>query len=191
MAFDSAIPTFGSCNGSAMFHIQFASIKVIITAGMALVLKRDSRRNPMFYLVGIIMDFLSLVFICVAIGVFLGDVYPGRAAIQPPYCYIWTDDMSNNNKTTHYDPVNGNTETCNITLGLGFYLYCIVLVLTTVNFIGEFVIAEPASNKSNLSYGAKNAWNTVFGRVREGRIKSAIIKPSSCWVEPINEEINQ
>jgi hypothetical protein len=149
------------------------------------------------------MDFLSLVFICVAIGIYLGDVYPGRAAIQPPYCDIWIDSMSNYNNynasstststsPTDYDPAgNGNTPTCSITLGLGFYLYCIVLVLTTVNFIGEFVIAEPPSEKSNLSYGARNAWNTVFGRVRDGRIKSAIIKPSSCWVEPINQETNK
>jgi hypothetical protein len=51
MAMDSAIPTFGGCVGNAMFHIQFASLKVVITAGIALVLKRDARRNPLFYLI--------------------------------------------------------------------------------------------------------------------------------------------
>jgi len=129
-----------------------------VSSGLALVLKRDAKNNPFFYLIGVVMDFLSLVFIALAIGLFRSGVFPGRSDVQPPYCNLWTETVG--------------TE-CSIRLGAGFYFYCAVLILTATNFIGEFCIAE-----RDQTYGARKAWSTVFRRVRQGRFKS-VYKPTS------------
>jgi hypothetical protein len=48
-----------------------------------------------------------------------------------------------------------------------------MLVLISANFIAEFFIAG-----GNETYGVRTAWNTVFNRVRQGRLKSALYKPT-------------
>jgi hypothetical protein len=37
---------FGECNDQDLFHVQFATMKVLTSSGLALVLKRDSQTNP-------------------------------------------------------------------------------------------------------------------------------------------------
>lgn len=149
---------FGHCTDNELFHVKFASMKVLISSGLAMVLKRDARSNPLFYLIGIVMDFLSMVFISVAIGVFRGKIFPGREEVQPSYCDTW------------YKYVGTN---CTVNVGYGFWFFCAVLVLSTVNFLVEFCIAD-----KDLTYGARSAWDTVLRRVRQRRFKS-VYKPQS------------
>jgi hypothetical protein len=39
---EGAVQSFGHCNDSELFHVHFASVKVLISSGLALVLKRDA-----------------------------------------------------------------------------------------------------------------------------------------------------
>jgi len=187
--------TFGFCSSREIFHVHFLFLKVVISSGFALVLKRDAKQNPMFYLIGILMDFLSIIFLLASISVFYLHVYPGRPEVQPPYCSVWMD--YNRNGEDDMDDSPSQNSPCRITLGAGFWLSCLVLVLACINFLGEFIIAETVTARrhgnddddqsnnnfdtENAAYGARNAYNTVFGRVREGRFKSALIKPASCF----------
>jgi hypothetical protein len=156
--FKEPVDTFGHCDDKEVFHTQFATIKVLVSSGLALVLKRDAKQNPLFYLVGIVMDFLSLVFISLAIGMFYGAIYPGRNEIQPSYCELWTETVGT---------------ACNMRVGSGFMLFCVVLVITTSNFVVEFGISE-----SGQTYGVRSAYNTVSGRIQQGRFQS-VYKPTS------------
>ena len=156
--FKEPVDTFGQCDDKEVFHTQFATIKVLISSGLALVLKRDAKQNPLFYLVGVVMDFLSLVFISLAIGMFYGAIYPGRNEVQPSYCELWTDTVGT---------------ACSMRVGSGFVLFCIVLVITTSNFIVEFYISERGQ-----TYGARSAYRTVRRRIQQGRFQS-VYKPTS------------
>jgi hypothetical protein len=120
---------------------------------------------------GVVMDFLSMVFISVAIGLFRAKIFPGRVEIQPSYCEIWTQHVGTS---------------CSIKLGAGFFFFCAVLVLTTVNFMVEFCTAE-----KDQRYGARSAWNTVFQRVKQGRFKSVYKPQSELGVRSAVHEINE
>jgi hypothetical protein len=93
------------------------------------------------------MDFLSLVFISVAIGMFRATVFPGRDDIQPAYCDIWDERVGT---------------ACSIRLGSGFYFYCAVLALTTTNFVVEFCVVE-----RDHVFGARSAWYAAFRQLQQ------------------------
>ena len=146
--------TFGDCDTNTLFHVQFATVKVLIGSSLALIFKRNARQNPFFYLIGVFMDLLSLVFIALAVGLFYAAIFPGRNEIDPPYCQLWQEQVG--------------THQCSVKLGAGYWIYCTILILITVNFTGELFL--PPSEK-NQAYGAQSATAAVLRRVRQRRFR--------------------
>jgi hypothetical protein len=168
---DGDTSTFGLCDSSEIFHMQFATIKVLLGSSLALIFKRDARRNPFFYLVGVVMDVLSLVFISLAVGLFYGGIFPGRDDIDPSYCELWRQQVGTND--------------CSIKIGDGFWFYCTILILTTFNFTSEFLL--PA-NEENRAYGVRSAVKTVLRRIRQRRFKDILHKPQSDFLHAPSKE---
>ena len=146
--------TFGDCDTNTLFHVQFATVKVLIGSSLALIFKRNARQNPFFYLIGVFMDLLSLVFIALAVGLFYAAIFPGRNEIDPPYCQSWQEQVG--------------TDQCSVKLGAGYWIYCTILILITINFTGEIFL--PLSER-NQAYGAQSAIATVVRRVRQRRFR--------------------
>ena len=165
-----------SDNGTTNCHHNI--LYVMIFGGLALFLKHDAKRNPMFYLGGIISDIATIFFASLAIHSFYTNIYPGRSEIDLSLC-----DQFNSVRVINGVSYNG-TDDCNISLGYGFWVLCVVLLITVLNYVTEFV-----DNEIGLEYGAINAFKTVFNRARKGRIRSAILGPASIY--EISEEIVQ
>jgi len=162
--------TYGDCIPKELVEVYAGFLKVMIFGGLALFLKHDAKRNPMFYLGGIISDIATILFVSLAIHSFYTKIYPGRSEIEPSFCDQFSS-VSVINGTSY----NG-TDDCNISLGSGFWVLCVVLLITVLNFVTEFV-----DNEIGQEYGAINAFKTVFNRVRKGRMKSAILGPASIY----------
>ena len=170
--------TYGYCVPHQLLEVYAGFIKVIISGGLALFMKHDAKRNPMFYLGGILFDILTILFVSVAIHRFYKDIYPGRSDIDPSVCEQLSS-VSVINGVSY-----GGSDDCNISLGSGFWTLCVVLVITVLNFVTEFI-----HNEIGQEYGAINAFKTVFKRLRKGRMRSAILGPASIY--EISEETLQ
>jgi hypothetical protein len=160
--------TYGDCIPKELVEVYAGFLKVMVFGGLALFLKHDAKRNPMFYLGGIISDVATIFFVSLAIRSFYTKIYPGRSEIEPSLC-----DQFSSVSVINGVSYNG-TDDCNISLGSGFWVLCVVLLITVLNFVTEFV-----DNEIGQKYGAINAFKTVFNRVRKGRMKSAILGPAS------------
>jgi hypothetical protein len=169
---------YGNCIPRELLDVYEGFLKVIIFGGFSLFLKRDAKRNPMFYLGGIISDIITIIFVSLAIYSFYTKIYPGRSEIEPSLC-----DQFNSVSVINGVSYNG-TDDCNISLGSGFWVLCVVLLMAVLNFVTEFV-----DNEIGQEYGAINAFKTVFNRLRKGRMKSAILDPASIY--HISQEIVQ
>jgi hypothetical protein len=170
------LKNFGDCKPFYKYKIIFTIIKIVVSGGMALFLKRDAAKNPLFYLGGLCADVATIFLVCIAIVVFMTQIYPGRNGIKPSFCDQYSELRNAFLDDNDESPKNID-ETCEIYLGAGFYVLCVVLVLTVVNLLTEFFAGEIGSE-----YGAWNAYNTVLKRVRRREFQSALFGPSSYYV---------
>jgi len=166
---DLGMKPFGACKPFYIYKILFTVLKIIISGGSALFLKRDAAKNPLFYLGGLCADVATIVMVCMAITIFMLQIYPGRSGIDPSFCYQY-----NTLRSSYLG--SDDSETCSIRLGAGFAVLCVVLVLTVVNLVAEFIVGETAE------YGAMNAINTVVKRVRRREFQDALYGPSSYYI---------
>ncbi len=169
---------FGDCKAFYKYKVVFTLIKIVVTAGSALFLKRDAARNPFFYLGGLIADVSTVVLVVIAIVVFMTQIYPGRPGIEPSFC----DQYGNLRKIfLGGDEPTEDVEVCDIRLGQGFYVLCAVLPLTVVNLLIEFLAGEIGSE-----YGAMNAFKTVMKRVKRKEYQDALFGASSYHRRTLN-----
>jgi len=144
--------TFGRCSPNNVRNVKMGYMLALVAAVLALAFQKDAKKKPFFFLTGFVMHFLSMVKLGWSIGEFYAGVYPGRPEIDPSYCEMWTDIFQ--------------AGACSIQLGNGFILTCTALVLVFIGFVGELVAQRGAT------YGVRSAFDTLFGRVRRGRLKS-------------------
>ena len=167
------LKNFGDCKPIYTYKVLFTLLKVVITAGAALFLKRDAARNPFFYLGGLVADVATVALVVSAIVVFMTQIYPGRSGIEPSFCDQYTTLW---NAFLGDGEASKETEVCNISLGPGFYVLCAVLPLTVVNLLVEFIAGEIDSE-----YGAVNAFQTVFKRLKRKEYRDAVLGSSNFY----------
>ena len=162
------IKNYGDCTNFDKLEVYAAFAKILFFGGASLFLKRDAAKNPLFYLAGLGSDVGTILFVCLAIHSFLTKIYPGRKEIEPSFC----DQYNHMKNMLGFENPEDN---CSIHLGPGFYVLCVVLVLTVVNLLAEFLVGELGSK-----YGAFNAITTITNRLRR-RDFEGIMKPASCY----------
>mmetsp|Transcript_5794 Transcript_5794/g.14467 ORF Transcript_5794/g.14467 Transcript_5794/m.14467 type:complete len:587 (+) Transcript_5794:56-1816(+) len=160
---------FGDCKLLFKYKMLLGLAKLVIASGLALFMKRDAAKNPLFYLGGLVADLGSIIAVCMIMVTFLSAIYPGRGGIDPPFCDRYSECVLG------VEP--GNPENCSISFGPGFVLLCLLLPLIAGNLVVELVAGEIGSK-----YGAINAFHTVLKRVRKQEYKKAVFHPASFYL---------
>lgn len=168
----SDLKNFGDCKAIYKYKVIFTLLKIVTSAGSALFLKRDAAKNPFIYLGGLAADFATIGLVIMAITVFMTKIYPGRSGIEPPFCDQY---VAMRNDFLDED-VELSEDICNISLGSGFWMLCLVLPLTIVNLVVEFLAGEIGQE-----YGAINAFQTVMKRLKRKDYQDALFGASSFY----------
>mmetsp|Transcript_13260 Transcript_13260/g.33372 ORF Transcript_13260/g.33372 Transcript_13260/m.33372 type:complete len:636 (+) Transcript_13260:94-2001(+) len=172
----SELKNFGDCKAIYKYKVIFTLLKIIISAGSALFLKRDAAKNPFIYLGGLVADFATIVLVIMAITVFMVSIYPGRRGIEPSFCDQYSE-LRNAFLAVDGEALSESTEEiCDIKLGAGFFILVAVLPLTIANLVVEFLAGEVGSE-----YGAINAFQTVMKRIKRKEYQDAMFGPSSFY----------
>ena len=166
------LKNFGDCKAFYKFKVIFTLLKIVCSAGAALFLKRDAAKNPFIYLGGLAADFATIVLVIMAITVFMTTIYPGRPGIEPPFCDQYVE-MRNAFLDEDVEP---SPDLCDIHLGLGFWILCLILPLTCFNLVVEFLAGEIGQE-----YGAINAFQTVMKRLKRKDFQDALFGASSFY----------